>query len=85
MDILTGRGFGFWIKLLCSVQCSALKYKTVKLFAALGGGSVLGIEHHQDQSILRIALLSCLQCWSKFPFLSEDFDNDHSDDYIVEQ
>ena len=47
MDILTGRGFGFWIKLLCSVQCSALKYKTVKLFAALGGGSVLGNEHHQ--------------------------------------
>ena len=47
MDILTGRGFGFWIKLLCSVQCSALKYKAVKLFAALRGGSVLGIEHHQ--------------------------------------
>ena len=28
-----------WIELLCSVQWSALKYKAVKLFAALGGGS----------------------------------------------
>ena len=36
-----------WIELLCSVQWSALKYKAVKLFAALGGGSVLGIEHYQ--------------------------------------
>lgn len=32
-----------WTELLCS----ALKYKAVKLFVALGDGSVLGIEHHQ--------------------------------------
>ena len=40
---MPGRVLVLWIELLCS----ALKYKAVKLFAALGGGSVLGIEHHQ--------------------------------------
>ena len=80
---MPGRVLVLWIELLCSVQCSALKYKAVKLFAALGGGSVLGIEHHQLNTEKCTAGLSAVLV--EFPFLSEDFDNDHSDDHIVEQ